>query len=37
VRLAGIANGGVMRYDLPQRGALNFVITGALGEAVTVP
>jgi len=37
VRLAGIANGGVMRYDLPQRGALNFVITGALGEAVTDP
>jgi hypothetical protein len=37
VRFARIANGGVMRYDLPQRGALNSVITGALGGGVTDP
>ena len=32
---AGIANGQVTRYELPQLGALNFVITGALGGGVT--
>jgi hypothetical protein len=32
---AGIANGGVTRYELPRLGALNFVITGALGGGVT--
>ena len=32
---AGIVNGEVTRYELPQLGALNFVITGALGGGVT--
>ena len=32
---AGIANGDVKRYELPQIGALNFVITGALAGGVT--
>jgi hypothetical protein len=32
---AGITNGDVTRYELPQLGALNFVITGALGGGVT--
>jgi hypothetical protein len=32
---AGIANGEVTRYALPQLGALNFVITGALRGGVT--
>jgi hypothetical protein len=32
---AGVANGDVTRYELPQLGALNFVITGALGGGVT--
>jgi len=32
---AGITNGHVTRYELPQLGALNFVITGALGGGVT--
>ena len=32
---AGIANGQVTRYELPQLGALNFVITGGLGGGVT--
>ena len=32
---AGIAHGNVTRYELPQLGALNFVITGALGGGVT--
>jgi hypothetical protein len=32
---AGIANGDVTRYELPQLGALNFVITGALRGGVT--
>jgi hypothetical protein len=31
----GIANGQVTRYELPQLGALNFVITGGLGGGVT--
>ena len=34
-RFAGIANGQVTRYELPQLGALNFVITGGLGGGVT--
>jgi hypothetical protein len=32
---AGIANGQVTRYELPQLGAMNFVITGGLGGGVT--
>lgn len=31
----GIATGAVTRYELPQLGALNFVIAGALGGGVT--
>jgi hypothetical protein len=30
-----IATGGVTRYELPELGALNFVIPGALGGGVT--
>lgn len=33
--LAGIVNGDVVRYELPQLGALNFVMTRALGGGVT--
>lgn len=33
--LAGIANGAVERYELPQLGALNFVLHNALGGGVT--
>ena len=32
---AGIVHGEVTRYELPQLGALNFVMTGALGGGVT--
>lgn len=32
---AGIATGPVTRYELPQLGALNFVMKGALGGGVT--
>ena len=32
---AGIIRGDVRRYELPQLGALNFVLTGALGGGVT--
>jgi hypothetical protein len=32
---AGVADGDVARYELPQLGALNFVITRALGGGVT--
>lgn len=32
---AGIVTGPVTRYELPQLGALNFVMTGALGGGVT--
>ena len=32
---AGIVRGDVRRYELPQLGALNFVMTGALGGGVT--
>jgi hypothetical protein len=32
---AAIAKGDVTRYELPQLGALNFVITGGLGGGVT--
>jgi hypothetical protein len=32
---AGVASGDVRRYELPQLGALNFVITSALGGGVT--
>ena len=32
---AGIAKGRVTRYELPQLGALNFVMTRALGGGVT--
>lgn len=32
---AGIAEGAVTRYELPQLGALNFVLTRALGGGVT--
>ena len=32
---AGIAKGTVKRYELPQLGALNFVLRGALGGGVT--
>jgi hypothetical protein len=31
----GVVRGEVVRYELPQLGALNFVITGALGGGVT--
>ena len=31
----GIVRGGVMRYELPLLGALNFVMEGALGGGVT--
>ncbi|WP_417844494.1 hypothetical protein [Thalassospira sp.] len=33
--LTGIANGAVERYELPQLGALNFVLHNALGGGVT--
>jgi hypothetical protein len=33
--LADLIHGAVVRYELPQLGALNFVITGALGGGVT--
>ena len=33
--LAGIICGEVTRYELPSLGALNFVLTGALGGGVT--
>lgn len=32
---AGIVHGDVVRYELPQLGALNFVMTRALGGGVT--
>lgn len=32
---AGIATGPIRRYELPNLGALNFVIEGALGGGVT--
>jgi hypothetical protein len=32
---AGIVRGEVVRYELPLIGALNFVLTGALGGGVT--
>ena len=32
---AGVVQGAVTRYELPHLGALNFVITGALGGGVT--
>ena len=32
---AGIVEGEVVRYELPQLGALNFVMTRALGGGVT--
>ena len=32
---AGIVGGSVTRYELPHLGALNFVLTGALGGGVT--
>jgi len=32
---AGIVRGDVRRYELPQLGALNFVMTHALGGGVT--
>lgn len=32
---AGIVTGPVTRYELPQLGALNFVMKGALGGGVT--
>jgi hypothetical protein len=32
---AGIVEGGVVRYELPNLAALNFVMTGALGGGVT--
>jgi len=32
---AGIVHGEVRRYELPQLGALNFVMTRALGGGVT--
>lgn len=34
-QFAGIATGDVMRYELPNLAALNFVIDGALGGGVT--
>ncbi len=33
--LAGVARGAVTRYEMPNVGALNFVIEGALGGGVT--
>lgn len=33
--LSGIVAGEVVRYELPQLGALNFVMTRALGGGVT--
>ena len=32
---AGLVQGDVTRYELPQLAALNFVMTGALGGGVT--
>lgn len=32
---AGVVEGDVVRYELPQLGALNFVMTRALGGGVT--
>jgi hypothetical protein len=32
---AGVAKGSVVRYELPQLNALNFVLTRALGGGVT--
>ncbi|GGH24450.1 hypothetical protein GCM10007036_30880 [Alsobacter metallidurans] len=32
---AGVVHGDVARYELPGLGALNFVMTGALGGGVT--
>jgi hypothetical protein len=32
---AGVVQGEVVRYELPQLGALNFVMTRALGGGVT--
>jgi hypothetical protein len=32
---AGVVQGDVVRYELPQLGALNFVMTRALGGGVT--
>lgn len=32
---AGLVDGDVVRYELPQLGALNFVMTRALGGGVT--
>jgi hypothetical protein len=32
---AGIVKGDVTRYEMPSIGALNFVLTGALGGGVT--
>ena len=34
-QLAGLTPSQVTRYELPKFGALNFVITGALGGGVT--
>jgi hypothetical protein len=34
-QLAGLMPSQVTRYELPKLGALNFVITGALGGGVT--
>jgi hypothetical protein len=34
-QLAGLSPSQVTRYELPKLGALNFVITGALGGGVT--
>lgn len=33
--LAGAVNGDIVRHELPQLGALNFVIQNALGGGVT--
>ena len=33
--LAGVVAGDVVRYELPQLGAFNFVLAGALGGGVT--
>ena len=33
--LAGVARGAVTRHEMPNVGALNFVIEGALGGGVT--
>ena len=32
---SGLTSGDVVRYELPQLGALNFVLKGALGGGVT--